>query len=109
MAAHRVHAVQALEVEIFGIVDDARDHLAHVDGLAIVDRHDAGKLVPVHHIQTFTLKQNDRPLISGQLNTSISRNPLFVFKARQIKSGDTLSVHWTDNKGAARQDAIKVE
>ena len=72
-------------------------------------RDDAGKLVAVHYIQTFTLKQNDRPLISGQLNTSVSRNPLFVFKARQIKSGDTLSVHWTDNKGAARQDAIKVE
>ncbi len=72
-------------------------------------RDAAGKLVAVHYIQTFTLKQNDRPLISGQLNTSVSRNPLFVFKARQIKSGDTLSVHWTDNKGVTRQDAIKVE
>ena len=72
-------------------------------------RDDAGKTVPVHHIQTFSIKQNDRPLIDGQLNTSISRNPLFVFRLRQIKTGDTISVHWLDNKGASRQDAIKVE
>ncbi len=72
-------------------------------------RDDAGKPVAAHYIQTFTLKLNDRPLVDGQLNTSISRNPLFVFKARQIKSGDTISVHWLDNKGASRQDAVRVE
>ncbi|WP_415034018.1 thiosulfate oxidation carrier complex protein SoxZ [Azonexus sp.] len=72
-------------------------------------REDNGKTVAAHYIQTFTVKLNERVLINGQLNTAISRNPLFVFKARQVNSGDTLSVHWLDNKGGTRQDAVKVE
>ena len=71
-------------------------------------RDEAGKPVPVHFIQTFSVSLNGQPLIDGQLNTSISRNPLFAFKAGGIKTGDKLSVHWIDNTGAQRQDAITV-
>ena len=45
VAAHRVRTVERLEIEEVGIVDDAGDDLAHVIGLAVVDRHDAGELV----------------------------------------------------------------
>jgi sulfur-oxidizing protein SoxZ len=47
-------------------------------------------------------------LIDGQLNTSISKNPLFMFKARGMKAGDKLLVAWTDNKGQKRQDEVTV-
>ncbi len=67
-----------------------------------------GKTVPVHFIQTFNVKLNGQPLIDGQLNTSISRNPLFAFKANNVKPGDKLSVHWQDNTGAQRQDEISL-
>lgn len=67
-----------------------------------------GKTVPVHFIQTFNVKLNGQPLIDGQLNTSISRNPLFAFKANNVKAGDKLSVHWQDNTGAQRQDEISL-
>lgn len=66
------------------------------------------QLVPMHFIQTFTVLLNGKPIIDGQLNTSISRNPLFTFKARGIKAGDKLSVAWTDNLGERRQDDIVV-
>jgi len=71
-------------------------------------RDEAGKAVPVHFIQTFSVNLNGQPLIDGQLNTSISRNPLFSFKAGGIKAGDRLSVQWTDNTGAQRQDVITI-
>ena len=45
LAADGVRTVRRLEVEIVGIIDDARDHFAHVVGLAIVDRHDAGEFL----------------------------------------------------------------
>lgn len=71
-------------------------------------RDEAGKPVPVHFIQTFSVTLNGQALIDGQLNTSISRNPLFSFRATGIKAGDKLSVQWIDNTGDRRQDEITV-
>lgn len=68
----------------------------------------SGKLVPVHFIQTFTVSANGKPLIEGQLNTSVSRNPVFAFKARGLKNGDKLAVSWTDNQGEKRSDEALV-
>jgi sulfur-oxidizing protein SoxZ len=67
-----------------------------------------GQTVPMNFIQVFTVSLNGKAIIDGQLNTSISRNPLFTFKARGIKAGDKLSVAWTDNLGERRQDEIVV-
>jgi sulfur-oxidizing protein SoxZ len=71
-------------------------------------KDDKGQTLPTHFIQTFSVSLNGKPIIDGQLNTSISRNPLFTFKARGIKAGDKLSVAWTDNSGDKRQDEITV-
>ncbi len=71
-------------------------------------KDDKGLSLPMHFIQTFTVNLNEKPIIDGQLNTSISRNPLFTFKARGIKAGDKVSVAWTDNSGERRRDEITV-
>lgn len=67
-----------------------------------------GKLVPAHFIQTFVVSANGKPLIEGQTNTSVSRNPVFAFKARGLKAGDRLVVSWRDNKGGERSDEALV-
>jgi len=71
-------------------------------------KDDKGQTFPAHFIQTFTVSLNGKPIIDGQLNTSISRNPLFTFRARGIKAGDKLSVAWEDNGGERRQDEMTV-
>ena len=71
-------------------------------------RDEKGQAVPVHFIQTFVVTLNGKPLVDGQLNTSISKNPLFAFKARGIKAGDKLTVAWNDSAGDKRQDEISV-
>lgn len=71
-------------------------------------KDDRGQVVPAHFIQIFTISLNGRPLVDGQLNTAISKNPLFAFKARGIKAGDRLSVGWTDNLGDSRKDEYTV-
>jgi sulfur-oxidizing protein SoxZ len=71
-------------------------------------KDDKGQSLPMHFIQTFTVNLNGKPIIDGQLNTAIARNPLFTFKARGIKAGDKLSVAWEDNVGERRQDEITV-
>lgn len=71
-------------------------------------KDDQGQTLAAHFIQTFTVTHNGKAMIEGQLNTSISKNPLFAFKARGIKAGDKLTVSWTDNAGDKRQDEITV-
>lgn len=71
-------------------------------------KDEKGQTLPVNFIQTFALLHNGKPLIEGQLNTSVSKNPLFAFKARGIKAGDRLTVNWTDNLGDRRQDEVTV-
>ena len=60
-------------------------------------KDEKGQSLPVNFIQTFTVSHNGQLLIDGQLNTSVSKNPLFAFKARGIKPGDKLTVSWADN------------
>lgn len=67
-----------------------------------------GKTVPMHFIQTFVVSANGKPLVEGQLNTSVSKNPLFAFKARGLKAGDKLQVSWTDSAGDKRSDEAVV-
>lgn len=71
-------------------------------------KNEKGQSLPVHFIQTFTVSHNGQLLINGQLNTSVSKNPLFAFKARGIKAGDNVAVNWVDNIGDKRQDEIIV-
>lgn len=67
-----------------------------------------GKLVPAQFIQTFLVSANGKPLIEGQLNTSVSKNPVFAFKARNLKAGDKLVVSWIDSSGDKRSDEAAV-
>ncbi|MCE1181980.1 MAG: thiosulfate oxidation carrier complex protein SoxZ [Rhodocyclales bacterium] len=71
-------------------------------------KDESGALVPLNFIQTFSVSLNGKPMIEGQLNTSVSKNPLFAFKARGIKAGDKLAVSWVDNLGDNRKDEIVV-
>ena len=71
-------------------------------------KDDKGQTLPAQFIQSFTVSLNGKPIIDGQLNTSISRNPLFSFKVRGVKGGDKLAVTWVDNTGDKRQDEITV-
>ena len=71
-------------------------------------KDEKGDAVPVNFIQTFSVLHNGKLLIDGQLNTSISKNPLFAFKAKGIRPGDKLTVAWKDNLGDKRQDELTV-
>lgn len=69
-------------------------------------KDDKGQTFPAHFIQTFTVSLNGKTIVDGQLNTSVSKNPLFTFKVRGIKPGDKLAVAWIDNTGDKRQDEV---
>lgn len=67
-----------------------------------------GKTIPAHHIQLVSVALNGKPVVSGQLAGSVSRNPVLGFKVKGAKPGDKVTVSWKDNKGDSRTDEATV-
>lgn len=68
----------------------------------------SGALVAAHFIQTLTIRAKGRVVVEGQLNTAVSRNPLFAFRVRDLRPGDPISISWTDNRGETHTDEAVV-
>ncbi len=96
-----------IRAQIQGDVTEVRILMQHPMETGL-RKDDKGQTLPAQFIQSFTVSLNGKPIIDGQLNTSISKNPLFTFKARGVKSGDKLAVTWVDNTGDKRQDELTV-
>lgn len=62
-----------------------------------------GKLVPMHFIQTVTVKLNGKTVVDGQISQAVSRNPVFSFRVKGGAKGDKVEVSWVDNQGDSNQ------
>ena len=62
-------------------------------------RDGSGNLVPPHFIQEVTVKINGKTVIEGQISQGVSRNPVFSFRLKGAKKGDSIEISWLDNKG----------
>ena len=90
-----------------GDVADVRVLMAHP--METGQRKDAsGNVVPLHFIQTITAQLNGKPVFAADVSQAISRNPVFAFKVKGAKSGDKITITWTDNKGDKRTDEATV-
>jgi sulfur-oxidizing protein SoxZ len=90
-----------------GDVADVRVLMAHP--METGQRKDAaGKIVPLHFIQTITAQLNGRTVFAADVSQAVSRNPVFAFKVKGAKAGDKLSVTWQDNTGDKRTDEVVI-
>jgi sulfur-oxidizing protein SoxZ len=72
-------------------------------------RHDAaGKLIPAHFIKDVTVTINGTTVMTANWGTGISKNPLIGFRVKGFKSGDKVSISWTDNTGDSRTDEATI-
>ncbi|NJN40085.1 MAG: thiosulfate oxidation carrier complex protein SoxZ [Gammaproteobacteria bacterium] len=67
-----------------------------------------GKIIPAHFIKDIRAELNGKVVFEAAISQAISRNPLFAFKVKGAKVGDTISITWEDNKGDKRTDSVKV-
>ena len=90
-----------------GDVADVRVLMAHPMETGL--RKDAaGKMVPLHFIQTITAQLNGKTVFAADVSQAVSRNPVFAFKVKGAKAGDKLSVTWQDNTGDKRTDEVVI-
>jgi sulfur-oxidizing protein SoxZ len=90
-----------------GDVADVRVLMAHP--METGQRKDAaGKIVPLHYIQSITAQLNGKTVFSADVSQAVSRNPVFAFKVKGAKAGDKLSITWQDNQGDKRTDEVVI-
>ncbi len=68
----------------------------------------SGELVPALFITEVTAKLNDKVVMLAQWSQAVARNPYLAFKVKGGKSGDKVTVSWTDSSGDARTDEATV-
>ena len=96
-----------IRVTLQGEVADVRVLMAHP--METGQRKDAaGKLVPMHFIQTITAQLNGKTVFAADVSWAVSRNPVFAFKVKGAKAGDKLSITWQDNTGDKRTDEVVI-
>jgi sulfur-oxidizing protein SoxZ len=72
-------------------------------------RKDAnGDMVPTHFIQEVTVKVNGKVMLEGQISQAVSRNPVFSFRLKGVKTGDKLEIAWLDNRGERSQSVTAI-
>ena len=68
----------------------------------------SGELVPALFITEVTAKLNDKVVMQAQWSQAVARNPYLALKVKGGKSGDKVTVSWTDSSGDARTDEATV-
>lgn len=68
----------------------------------------SGEIVPALFINEVTAKLNDKVVMQAQWGQAVARNPYLAFKVKGGKSGDKVTVSWTDSSGDARTDEATV-
>lgn len=68
----------------------------------------SGELVPALFINEVIAKLNDKVVMQAQWGQAVARNPYLAFKVKGGKSGDKVTVSWTDSSGDARTDEATV-
>ncbi|MEO8059495.1 MAG: thiosulfate oxidation carrier complex protein SoxZ [Burkholderiales bacterium] len=68
----------------------------------------AGAIIPAWHITEVVAALNGKPVLTAQWGTAMAKNPFMQFTVKGAKSGDKLSIAWTDNRGDQRSDEVAV-
>ena len=68
----------------------------------------AGKAIPAWYITDMSAALNGKTVLSAEWGTAIAKNPFTQFTLKGAKSGDKISISWTDNHGDKRTDEAVV-
>lgn len=68
----------------------------------------SGKVVPAHYISDVTCTVGGKTVVVAQWGGGVSKNPYMALKVKGAKSGDEVTVNWTDNKGEKETVSAKI-
>lgn len=66
------------------------------NGLA---KDEAGRLIAARYITQVQLQLNSQTVIQVETSSGVAKDPLFGWRLKGAKAGDTVRVAWRDNRG----------
>lgn len=57
------------------------------------------RVIPAHFIQKVIFEVNGRQVAEADVGTAVAQDPVFIVRIRGTRSGDSIGVKWTDNRG----------
>ncbi|MEE9395771.1 MAG: thiosulfate oxidation carrier complex protein SoxZ [Methylococcales bacterium] len=70
---------------------------------------ETGKFIPAHFIRELLISLNDKTVASGMLGSAISKDPYFSIRIKKAKPGDTVTIHWVDNRGESDTASVLIK
>ena len=70
--------------------------------------YNARRYNPPHYITEVIAEHNNNRVLIANWSGAISRNPLFEFRFKGGEKGDTVSLHWVDNKGNRKSTRTQI-
>jgi sulfur-oxidizing protein SoxZ len=70
---------------------------------------DTNELVPAHYITDVNAEINGEVVLTAYWGSAVSKNPYVAFSITGAASGDTIKVHWSDNKGDTSETEITLK
>ena len=70
---------------------------------------ESGNLIPANFIQTITCESAGQPIMTGNWNATVSKNPYLSFKFKGGNKGDEFKLSWVENTGATGSATAKIK
>ncbi len=77
-------------IEVLCLVSHPMETGQRVDGKT-------NRKIPAHYIQKMVFKLNGQQVAVADTGSGVSRRPLIAVRLKGVRTGDTISVNWTDN------------
>lgn len=97
-----------IRARVQGDVTEVRALIRHPMETGLRKDKKTGNAIPAHFIQQVTCEHNGNSVLTANWSGSISTNPYLAFDLKGAKSGDTIKISWTDNKGGSDANEAKV-
>jgi sulfur-oxidizing protein SoxZ len=91
-----------------GDIAELMVRVAHPMETGLRKDKETGKKIPAHFIQNMTVTHNGKVVVSADLGIAISKNPIMGFGLVGAKSGDKVTVAWSDNQGEKDSQTIDI-
>lgn len=69
---------------------------------------DTNQLVPAHYIEQVFCYHGDELLLQCDWSRAVSKNPYLSFSFNGAQEGDTIRIHWIDNKGEESSGTVSI-
>ncbi len=88
-----------IRAKVKGDVSEVKALMPHDMESGLRRDAETNELIPAHYITDVVAEHNGEVVMTAYWGPAVSRNPYVSFSFTGGAAGDTIKIHWEDNKG----------